>query len=303
MLAIIADNTKNLKNSAPKKPGTFKTRRDAQAAAVRTIGPQAREGFEYATSKCDGVWIWLEIGVEDRKPETEAQLKANGGKRSVLSLPAGAAAAYAAAELKNSKNSDGLDIPEFLRRTPDKRSEDVVPAPSVAANIMIASAVAPVSTGTTVKELPKGLTEDGRDSHGQKKSRGRSHLYTFDNGCTMWMTAKELETQKALETERDRLTETLVAKTESETKDMTKKTTTHAPKERKDGLKVGSKSAILVDTVCRKGGATNEQLCEAVGWAQCLPALQKAAAKAGVTITTKKEPGKKTIYIGIRAVA
>jgi hypothetical protein len=58
---------------------------------------------------------------------------------------------------------------------------------------------------------------------------------------------------------------------------------------RPDGLRVGSGMATLVDTVCRKTGATNAELCEAVGWAACLPMMFKSCAKAGVTVRTERE--------------
>lgn len=73
-----------------------------------------------------------------------------------------------------------------------------------------------------------------------------------------------------------------------------------ASQQRSDGIKPGSSGAILVDTVCRKEGATNDELCKAVGWKECLPAMKKYAAKAGVTITTKKEKGQPTRYYGAR---
>lgn len=69
---------------------------------------------------------------------------------------------------------------------------------------------------------------------------------------------------------------------------------------RKDGLREGSGMATLVDTVCRKGGATNEQLCKAVGWKQCLPMLKKACERAGVKLRTEKKDGEPTRYIGTR---
>lgn len=69
---------------------------------------------------------------------------------------------------------------------------------------------------------------------------------------------------------------------------------------RPDGLRVGSGLATLVDTVCRPEGATNTELCEAVGWAQCLPAMRKACDKAGVTVRTEKERGQPTRYFGSR---
>jgi hypothetical protein len=38
---------------------------------------------------------------------------------------------------------------------------------------------------------------------------------------------------------------------------------------RPDGLRVGSAGGLLVDTVCRKHGATHAELCKIVGWKQC----------------------------------
>lgn len=64
--------------------------------------------------------------------------------------------------------------------------------------------------------------------------------------------------------------------------------------------KPGTAAAILINTICRKKGATNEELCQAVGWEECLPAVKKYAAKAGVALTTKKEPGQLTRYFGRR---
>lgn len=76
---------------------------------------------------------------------------------------------------------------------------------------------------------------------------------------------------------------------------------TKAPKETKarpDGLRPGTGLAILVDTVCRSKGATNAELCEAVGWKQCLPMMRKACDKAGVKLEVKRETGKMARYFG-----
>jgi hypothetical protein len=69
---------------------------------------------------------------------------------------------------------------------------------------------------------------------------------------------------------------------------------------RPDGLAKGSAAALLVDTVCRPKGATNQELCEAVGWAQCMPYVKSSAAKAGVTIRTEKREGEPMRYFGTR---
>jgi hypothetical protein len=78
------------------------------------------------------------------------------------------------------------------------------------------------------------------------------------------------------------------------------KGTTSKVELRPDGLRVGSGLAVLVDTVCRPEGATNTELCAAVGWAQCLPAMRKAADKAGVTVRVEKVSGQPARYFGTR---
>ncbi len=65
---------------------------------------------------------------------------------------------------------------------------------------------------------------------------------------------------------------------------------------RADGLTPGTGAAILVDTLLRKGGATNAELCEAVGWAACLPAARKAAERGGYHFEAIKKPGELTRY-------
>ncbi len=66
---------------------------------------------------------------------------------------------------------------------------------------------------------------------------------------------------------------------------------------RPDGLREGSGMATLADTVCRKAGATHKELCEAVGWAQCLPMMKKAVERAGIKLRSEKD-GVETRYFG-----
>lgn len=67
---------------------------------------------------------------------------------------------------------------------------------------------------------------------------------------------------------------------------------------RPDGLREGSAGAKLVDFVCRKQGATNSELCEMIGWKQCLPFLRKSCDQAGVKLKTEKVEGQRTRYYG-----
>jgi hypothetical protein len=70
---------------------------------------------------------------------------------------------------------------------------------------------------------------------------------------------------------------------------------------RPDGLRVGSAGGLLVDTVCRKQGATHAELVEALGWpgGQCLPYLTKVCAKAGVRLKKERKPGEAMRYYGV----
>ena len=69
---------------------------------------------------------------------------------------------------------------------------------------------------------------------------------------------------------------------------------------RPDGLRVGSAGGLLVDTVCRKQGATHAELCEIVGWKQCLPFVIKSCKQAGVKLRKERKPGEAMRYFGIR---
>lgn len=80
MMSINAENTRNLPIGAvPRADKPWKKRVDAKAAAVSAIGPHAREGFEFDTTKCDGGWRWK--ATDEVRPDTAAQIRANGGKR------------------------------------------------------------------------------------------------------------------------------------------------------------------------------------------------------------------------------
>ena len=64
------------------KTQTWDKKGRAAAAAVKAIGPHAREGFEFETFKCDGRWQYRT--TDGSKPETAAQIKAEGGKKGAL---------------------------------------------------------------------------------------------------------------------------------------------------------------------------------------------------------------------------
>lgn len=126
----------------PKTAPTYRVRTDAMAAAVFTLGPQARHGFEYTTMKCDGRWVWKP--TDEVRPPTPAEIKANGGKRSLIQPEEATAVAASGSTIKPvplspaaeqlgrmgftdvaQNPSDGLAIPEFLKResTPEALEE------------------------------------------------------------------------------------------------------------------------------------------------------------------------------------
>jgi Protein of unknown function (DUF3489) len=157
MMAIHAGNTAKLSTTTARKgQDRFKRQADAKAAATLALGPHARHEFEFETMKVDGAWIWRP--TDTVKPDTEAQAKANGGKRpSTLSLAmklnaaAGASPPLAARTAEEGRGEainqaavplapapleaipapafagggpakpvgDGLDIPACLVRTPE----------------------------------------------------------------------------------------------------------------------------------------------------------------------------------------
>jgi len=76
-----------------------------------------------------------------------------------------------------------------------------------------------------------------------------------------------------------------------------KRPTKEATKLRPDGLREGSDGALLVDTVCRKAGATHAELCAVVKWKACLPFLLKSAKQAKVHLRKERE-GAQVRYFG-----
>jgi hypothetical protein len=91
--------------------------------------------------------------------------------------------------------------------------------------------------------------------------------------------------------------------TKKNVKAATPKKGDEAVKLRPDGLREGSAGGLLVDTVCRKQGATHAELVEALGWpgGQCLPYLMKVVKQAGVKLRKQKEAGQPMRYFGARS--
>lgn len=61
-----------------------------------------------------------------------------------------------------------------------------------------------------------------------------------------------------------------------------------------------TKKEIMLDMVCAPGGATEAEICEAIGWKACLVTLRRSAAAAGVTLRAEKPKGGKSRFFGTR---
>jgi hypothetical protein len=119
----------------------YRIRREAMDAAVFTIGPHARHGFEYTTVKCDGRWLWKP--TDEVPPLTAAQIKAEGGKRCLINPTTGGTAMAkpddtaiapacngldiaTQAGVAFAPKRDPLDIPGFLKREASPEEMDKV---------------------------------------------------------------------------------------------------------------------------------------------------------------------------------
>lgn len=78
----------NPASTTPARPDCFRTRKEAQSAAILSLGQNAREEFEFETFRCDGRWLWRSTDIDDTKPMTEFERKCNGGARGGLALAA-----------------------------------------------------------------------------------------------------------------------------------------------------------------------------------------------------------------------
>lgn len=55
---------------------------------------------------------------------------------------------------------------------------------------------------------------------------------------------------------------------------------------RPDGLRAGSKEAMMLDLACAPGGATEASICKALGWKKCRVTLKRTCEKAGAVLTS-----------------
>lgn len=65
---------------------------------------------------------------------------------------------------------------------------------------------------------------------------------------------------------------------------------------RPDGLREGSKQAIMLDMALRDSGATEADICKKLGWKKCRVTLRRVAEKVGAKIEAKKNVKGETVY-------
>lgn len=69
---------------------------------------------------------------------------------------------------------------------------------------------------------------------------------------------------------------------------------------RPDGLREGSKQAVMLDMVLAPNGATEAEICKKLGWKKCRVTLKRVCEKVGVTLLTSKVDDK-TVFTATRA--
>lgn len=65
---------------------------------------------------------------------------------------------------------------------------------------------------------------------------------------------------------------------------------------RPNGLRIGSKQAIMFDMAAAPGGATEEAICAKLGWKKCRVTLKRVCDKVGAVLTQSKNEAGKTVW-------
>lgn len=60
---------------------------------------------------------------------------------------------------------------------------------------------------------------------------------------------------------------------------------------RPDGLRAGSKQAVMLDMVLAPNGATEAEICKKLGWKKCRVTLKRVCEKVGATLVATKNDG------------
>lgn len=65
---------------------------------------------------------------------------------------------------------------------------------------------------------------------------------------------------------------------------------------RPDGLRTGSKQAVMLDLALAEGGATEKAICTQLGWKKCRVTLKRVCDKVGAKLTSAKSPAGETVW-------
>lgn len=192
MLSISAANTADLPTrAAPQPPKTiYRLKTEAKAAAVAEIGPHAREGFEYTVDKVDGAWRWRVTDTPLKAP-SQADLKASGGKRSILAMaaeladrahgkPATPEVQALAAVAASKPAADEADIPAFLKR--EGKETDAQRDARIAKHKRVIGPDRAIKNPPSVKQAKKAAAKRG--AGGTSKAALIGQLLLRKEGCT-----------------------------------------------------------------------------------------------------------------------
>jgi hypothetical protein len=273
----------------------YRIRREAMDAAVFTIGPHARHGFEYTTVKCDGRWLWKP--TDEVPPLTAAQIKAEGGKRCLINPTTGGTAmaqpdtitpacngldvapvplSPAAEQLGRmgftdvaQNPSDGLTIPAFLKREASPEEMDKVRkklAKAVGPDRIIKN---PPDAKAAAKPSPTSVVP-GTDTSKWGKDRAARHAHRKAGEETSPVPVSDSPKRA--------------------------KRAGKAPTKRAGYSKGQTKTALVGELLTRKEGCTTADVLALTGWPSVsMPAAAKAC---GLVLRKEKVPSEPTRYFG-----
>lgn len=66
--------------------------------------------------------------------------------------------------------------------------------------------------------------------------------------------------------------------------------------ERPDGLRKGSKMAVMLDMVLRPEGATEAAVCKKLGWKKCRVTLRRVCEKVGAKLAVERPDDGPSVY-------
>jgi hypothetical protein len=276
MIAYTNANTANLPTTpAPAAPKSWDKKDRAIAAAVKALGPEARNEFEFTVEKCDGRWMWRATDADKIPPPNAAQFKANGGKRGFApSLPTRDALAV---ELLGTP-AEKLAL-EITQRKDEKAGEAVANA---AVEKIMAAAKKPVKDETISLGLlgPVPALDATEDENGRPAFLKREG----DNS---------VETQKA---RVEKYKKTTGPDRQIKNPPNIKAAKTKSAKGKRAGGKGQTKTALVGQLLLRKEGCTTADIINATGWPTVSVPAQAKAVGLGLR---KEKDGKVMRYFGV----